>query len=63
MEDLDYAALGSASDTRAIYRIVNMDCPSKEKKPARGRAGARKPGTKKTSAKKTTKKSSGTKAK
>ena len=30
MEDLDYAALGSASDTRAIYRIVNMDCPMEE---------------------------------
>ena len=30
MEELDYAALGSASDTRAIYRIVNMDCPMEE---------------------------------
>ena len=38
---------------RGPWRIcVNMDCPSKEKKPARGRAGARKPGAKKASSKK-----------
>lgn len=30
MQDIDYAALGQASDTRAIYRIVNMDCPMEE---------------------------------
>lgn len=28
--DLDYAALGASSSTRAIYRIVNMDCPMEE---------------------------------
>lgn len=29
-EALDYAALGEASATRAIYRIANMDCPMEE---------------------------------
>lgn len=29
-EVLDYAALGEASSTRAIYRIANMDCPMEE---------------------------------
>lgn len=29
-QDIDFAALGEASDTRAIYRIVNMDCPMEE---------------------------------
>lgn len=42
---------------RGPWRIcVNMDCPGKEKKPARGKAGAKKPaakpGTKKPAAKK-----------
>ena len=42
---------------RGPWRIcVNMDCPGKEKKPARGKAGAKKPaakpGTKKSAAKK-----------
>ena len=36
---------------RGPWRIcVNMDCPSKEKKPARGRAAAKKPGAKTTKA-------------
>ncbi len=49
---------------RGPWRIcVNMDCPSKEKKPTRGRAGARKPGAKKTSSKKSeTKKTAAKKA-
>ena len=39
---------------RGPWRIcVNMDCPTKEKKPARGRAAAKKAPTKKTPAKKT----------
>lgn len=29
-EDIDWQALGKASATRAIYRIVNMDCPMEE---------------------------------
>lgn len=29
-ETLNLAALGEASETRAIYRIVNMDCPMEE---------------------------------
>lgn len=38
---------------RGPWRIcVNMDCPGKEKKPARGRGAARKPGARKTAAKK-----------
>ncbi|MDO5538366.1 MAG: heavy metal translocating P-type ATPase, partial [Desulfovibrionaceae bacterium] len=28
--ELDYSSLGEASDTRAIYRIMNMDCPVEE---------------------------------
>lgn len=29
-QEVDFAALGEASATRAIYRIVNMDCPMEE---------------------------------
>lgn len=29
-QDIDWQALGNASPTRAIYRIVNMDCPMEE---------------------------------
>ena len=40
---------------RGPWRIcVNMDCPGKEKKPARGTAAAKKAPAKKTAAKKTT---------
>ncbi len=46
---------------RGPWRIcVNMDCPAKEKKPARGRAAAKKPGAKTTKASGT--KTSGTKS-
>lgn len=46
---------------RGPWRIcVNMDCPAKEKKPARGRAAAKKPGAKTTKASGT--KASGTKS-
>ena len=51
---------------RGPWRIcVNMDCPSKEKKPARGRAAAKKPGaktTKASSTKSTAKKAAAKKA-
>lgn len=30
LAEIDYEALGTASDTRAIYRILNMDCPVEE---------------------------------
>ena len=29
-EPVDFTALGEASDTRAMYRIMNMDCPMEE---------------------------------
>ena len=29
-EPVDFAAVGEASDTRAVYRIMNMDCPMEE---------------------------------